>query len=374
MTTGDDHDHEQPNPMRQVEALPNLNCCGAGKGGFRRTIQYIHNHHKANVIALFETKISGTQAAIACAQTKFSNSVRIEANGVVGGTLASLEGGEHRHPSGRIGDHFIHTTFMTENTTIHLIADHIILADDFNCILYTHERRGSNGQLHSNSMEFLRIVNAANLINLGYSGSTFTWRRGSSADRLVDKRLDKGFTNVEGRLLWPDGIVKHLTKFSSDHCPILFCRKPSLGLDCRHKPFCLEACWLKHPAFSSFIKDKWRSLLDTPDAMSFLHWDIRIWNKQVFGSIQVRNQKLMEQLLDIQLQISNIPTDHLINEEALCNDELALVLEQEEILWLQKSRESWLTLGDRNTSFFHVMSVIKRNRNKVAGLESPAGV
>jgi len=39
--------------------------------------------------------------------------------------------------------------------------------------------------------------------------------------------------------------------------------------------------------------------------------------------------------------------------EASLQKEYNDVLRQEEILWYQKSRENWVKLGDRNTSFFH---------------------
>ena len=32
---------------------------------------------------------------------------------------------------------------------------------------------------------------------------------------------------------------------------------------------------------------------------------------------------------------------------------LELLLEQEEIIWVQRARANWLKHGDRNTNFFH---------------------
>lgn len=44
------------------------------------------------------------------------------------------------------------------------------------------------------------------------------------------------------------------------------------------------------------------------------------------------------------------------------------VLKQEEIPCFQKSREKWIFLGDRNTTFLHTQNVIRRKRNKIQGL------
>jgi hypothetical protein len=40
------------------------------------------------------------------------------------------------------------------------------------------------------------------------------------------------------------------------------------------------------------------------------------------------------------------------------------MLEQEEILWSQRSRVNWLKFGDRNTGFFHKAASARRKRNK----------
>ena len=44
------------------------------------------------------------------------------------------------------------------------------------------------------------------------------------------------------------------------------------------------------------------------------------------------------------------------------------VLKQEEMFWFQKSNEKWVKMGDRNTSFFHTQTIVRRKRNKIAGL------
>jgi len=45
-----------------------------------------------------------------------------------------------------------------------------------------------------------------------------------------------------------------------------------------------------------------------------------------------------------------------------------MVLQQEELFWYQKSREKWVQCGDRNTKFFHTMTMARRKRNKIHSL------
>jgi hypothetical protein len=50
------------------------------------------------------------------------------------------------------------------------------------------------------------------------------------------------------------------------------------------------------------------------------------------------------------------------------------LLYKEEMLWLQRSRISWLKEGDRNTRFFHQNAVWRAQRNKIKKLKDDDGV
>jgi len=43
------------------------------------------------------------------------------------------------------------------------------------------------------------------------------------------------------------------------------------------------------------------------------------------------------------------------------------------MLWHQKSREKWIKFGDRNSSFFHAQTIIRRKKNRIHGLQLPNG-
>lgn len=46
---------------------------------------------------------------------------------------------------------------------------------------------------------------------------------------------------------------------------------------------------------------------------------------------------------------------------------------QEEVLWFQKSTSKWLTFGDRNSKYFHGITVVRRRMNKIECLQDEAG-
>lgn len=50
------------------------------------------------------------------------------------------------------------------------------------------------------------------------------------------------------------------------------------------------------------------------------------------------------------------------------------LLENEEIMWQQRSRVQWLGLGDRNTKYFHSKASERRKKNTIAGLRDENGI
>jgi len=54
-------------------------------------------------------------------------------------------------------------------------------------------------------------------------------------------------------------------------------------------------------------------------------------------------------------------------------EEYSLIFPQEEEFWALKSRLNATTLGGRNTSFFHVSTLVRRHRNKIRCLKDALG-
>jgi hypothetical protein len=52
---------------------------------------------------------------------------------------------------------------------------------------------------------------------------------------------------------------------------------------------------------------------------------------------------------------------------------IELLLEQEEIRWLQRSRANWLQHGDLNTNFFHNFATARRKKNYIIKIKGDDG-
>ncbi|KAL8154116.1 hypothetical protein V2J09_011876 [Rumex salicifolius] len=212
-------------------------------------------------------------------------------------------------------------------------------------------------------------VNRLNLIDLGFTRATFTWARGEDTNRYVAKRLDRVFMCSTARTQWAEASVFHLTKVGSDHAPLLLTLESHNRNRGRRRAFKFKAAWTSHPQFKDFIRSKWKHETATNGALVELKEDLQDWNHSVFDNIYQRKRKLMAKLEGIQKSFSRGVSSNLLRLEAQLKEELNTVLLQEETLWLQKSREEWLASRDRNTSFFHLSTVIKRKRNKIKGLK-----
>ncbi|CAA7042858.1 unnamed protein product [Microthlaspi erraticum] len=138
------------------------------------------------------------------------------------------------------------------------------------------------------------------------------------------------------------------------------------------RPFRFEAAWLKHSDFKQLVLTSWKGDISTPKALDSLRIILKKWNREVFGDVQKRKEKLLDDIKRVQDSLERVQTDALLAREMVLLREFDSILEQEEMIWFQKSREKHIALGDRNTSFFHTSTVIRRRRNKIDMLKDDA--
>lgn len=91
---------------------------------------------------------------------------------------------------------------------------------DFNDLMFEHEKFG--GRRHPRGLleGFTETVNDCGLLDLGYVGSKFTWKKSRGGDAWVQERLDRGLSNQGWRDLFPEAEVLVLDVSTSDHYPL----------------------------------------------------------------------------------------------------------------------------------------------------------
>ena len=88
------------------------------------------------------------------------------------------------------------------------------------------------------------------------------------------------------------------------------------------------------------------------------------WNYEVFGNLFARKKRVLARLNGTQKVLAENPTESLMRLENQLIEEYSSILLQEEEFWALKSRINVVAFGDRNTSYFHVNTVMRRQSNK----------
>ncbi|OMO91594.1 hypothetical protein CCACVL1_07070 [Corchorus capsularis] len=87
---------------------------------------------------------------------------------------------------------------------------------------------------------------------------------------------------------------------------------------------------------------------------------VKNWNKNTFGNVFHNLKRIQARLLGIQKEISDNPSQFLLDLDRELNRELADILRKVESLWAMKFRVDWLLEGDNNTKFFHKTTIARR--------------
>lgn len=173
----------------------------------------------------------------------------------------------------------------------------------------------------------------------------------------------------------PNFKVENLDFYSSDHRPIRLTTNPhnqtvSKG---HSKRFTFEHYWTMEDDFETVVKDTWDNL--SPDSSLGMKLDgmakaLTDWAKIKVGSIP-KEIKRTKDKLDKILNDERKPYDASIM--AHLENRLEKLLDQEETHWRQRSRNQWLTEGDRNTAFFHRTASDRKKKNMINNLEDKFG-
>ncbi|XP_062170950.1 uncharacterized protein LOC133876712 [Alnus glutinosa] len=204
---------------------------------------------------------------------------------------------------------------------------------------------------------FQNVLTDCRLMDMGYIGPKFTWCNGRQGSEFTKERLDRAVSNGEWGALFNVAEVEVLTRIISDHHPLqVRCSNSRERVWEKSKQFKYEAAWARNKEQGVLIKRVWRAKKISEDP-----W--QTFQNNLFGSRRilkqwVRKQKsTVEQGIQEKVQALNTiqmaDNEDFQEEEHLINEELHMLLEQEDLKWRQRAKESWLQLGDRNTKYFH---------------------
>ncbi|XP_015950349.1 uncharacterized protein LOC107475230 [Arachis duranensis] len=144
-------------------------------------------------------------------------------------------------------------------------------------------------------------------------------------------------------------------------------------MDKGEKPFRYEAMWKSHPNFDEFVLKNWSPSNSFSASLNSLAVNLKKWNNDVFGNVFKRKRKVLNRINGIQKASTYGRNPFLKDLEQQLVTELEEILNQEETLCLQKSRQNWIVDRDRNTRYYHTKTAIRRKKNRILKLRKSDG-
>jgi len=224
---------------------------------------------------------------------------------------------------------------------------------DFNAVRKHNERKGINPSGNTTRREiqgFNNFIETMELLDVLLIGGKYTWYKENG---MAKSRMDRILVSTEWLEHWPDSRQYIMGRQVSDHCALML--KP-VTIDWGPKPFKTLNIWKSDPTFKKTVKQSWETYIGKGNPMIILKeklkklkFDLKTWNKEVFGFIGLKKQNLLLQLnaLDKVDDESNLgDADKARRMEVL--SELKLILHKESALLNQKARLKWIEQGDTN--------------------------
>ncbi|XP_057451015.1 uncharacterized protein LOC130742925 [Lotus japonicus] len=346
-------------------------------------------------MALFETRVSGSKATRIISSLGFDNSFVVDAEGFAGGIWILWRGHEVQVQILQAQKQFVHAQFTCgyfhtpflvtfvygspqmatrnllwsslENIGVTIRYPWMVIGD-FNAYLGADEKYGGAAANGSSMKKFRVCMDRCSLSDMGFKGPPFTWEW-----RGVKERLDRGICNLDWLEAFPESSIIHLPQLKSDHKPLLFKGSSQGVAPVSDRPFRFMSCWLTDNRFPHVVSNAWRNNLDWASASKSFREDVVEWNTHVFGNVFRRKRRLMRRLegINAKLRMQHNPFLHNLQHKLWQQYNCALV--QEEMIWRQKSRCSWVKHGDQNTRFFHASTKSRRKRNRIEALTAEDG-
>ena len=134
--------------------------------------------------------------------------------------------------------------------------------------------------------------------------------------------------------------------------------------------------WTREEESRSVVENAWQIWVEGSQGfklvkkLSVTCWELKHWNKSTFGNSKEKIKGLKDKIAEIQ---QAAPTRENLELEASLNLELDEWLAREDMRLWQMSRELWVKEGDRNSRFFHLLTIIRKWRNCISEIKLEDG-
>lgn len=133
----------------------------------------------------------------------------------------------------------------------------------------------------------------------------------------------------------------------------------TIDLSCREQ---IDECWNK-----TFVGTKMSRIKNN---INKLTQNLTNWNRHTFGNFKkqlVENKRKLETLYNFNLN------EQIMSEIAQTKKLIEDLERKEEIFLAQKSRINWLKYGDKNSKFFHISTITRKQHNRITTIQNQNG-
>ncbi|XP_042980145.1 uncharacterized protein LOC122310315 [Carya illinoinensis] len=247
----------------------------------------------------------------------------------------------------------------------------LVVVGDFNIIREDRERIGGNPRSLSAMSECNSCMHNCGLVEMTGYGGRMSWCNGYRGPSRSCARLDRAFLNLALSQRFPNGCMEYLKRKTSDHCPMLI----KLAVESQRygpAPFWFQSMWCTHENFLQCVEGVWREpvagtgLVCLAAKLKKLKPVLRKWNQEIFGRVDqsIKELEAKVELLEMRLQEGHIAK--LEHEYMQTKAELERWENREEIRLSQQAKKRWITDGDRNSKFYHVVVNQRRKASAVS--------
>ncbi|XP_059310476.1 uncharacterized protein LOC132061833 [Lycium ferocissimum] len=248
---------------------------------------------------------------------------------------------------------------------------------DFNAIMCAQDRLYSAPVTSSEVKDFNKCVQQPILTELPWMGEYYTWSNKQRGDARVWSRLDRALGNEEWMLHYRYLVTEYKLPHISDHSPMLL----PLKTEVRNikVPFKFLNVWAEHPSFLQIVENKWKrqsrrsKMRDIWQNLKALRSPLRTLNYTEFRSITEKIELARSKLNDIQKDLVQQYSDQLADKEFRLTQQLEYWSLIEEKVLQQKSRISWIKLGDASNKYFSAVMKERKHRKQINELTAITG-
>ncbi|KAK1293051.1 hypothetical protein QJS10_CPB17g00611 [Acorus calamus] len=247
-----------------------------------------------------------------------------------------------------------------------------IIGGDFNEIQFSNEKVGGRSIHSRHASRFNQCIEKCHLNDLRSIGGLFSWS--NNQDNRIACKLDRALVNIHWTSSYSNSFIQVLSPGLSDHSPLLVTSRPPIPGGPR--PFKYFQMWESHPDFSALVHDSWQKIFHGSPMfvlvkkLQHTKTVLKHWNRFVFGPVQQQLQVCRSSLEAAQYNLSMDPLNlGLISIETQAKSKYLDLVRVEESFMRQKSRQLWLSEGDRNTNFFYSMVKSRIARNSIRSVQ-----